>query len=224
MTAMDETDGTARKQRKARSDELGAAVELMRYPVVMSAIGMTLATQAMATWLTAVASAAEASHRLLQSPGDVDRAPAPAVSPRAEETVRSVIDGAAEAARDVARQGETVAVAVEKANRVIRGMSGKPAIEKAARKSRAKEPAAPVKASQPAAIARPGRPDDLKAIAGVGPKLEQVLNGFGIWTYAQMAAWSPEEIAWIEDVIGAPGRIGRDGWVAQAAVLSGLKA
>lgn len=223
MTAMDETDGTAPMPRKARPDDLGSAADLMRYPVAMSAIGMTLATQAMATWLTAMAGAAEASHRLLQS-AKADRAPAPAVSPRSDEAVRSVIDGAAEAARDAARQGEAVAQAVEKANRAIRGMSGKPAIEKVARKGRAKVSAARVKTSQPAALARPGRPDDLKAIAGVGPKLEEVLNGFGVWTYSQVAAWSPEEIAWVEDVIGAPGRIGRDGWVAQAAVLSGLKA
>jgi NADH-quinone oxidoreductase subunit E len=73
---------------------------------------------------------------------------------------------------------------------------------------------------KPKAMDRPDVPDDLKAISGVGPKLEQVLNGMGIWTYGQIAGWSAEEIAWVDDMLGFRGRIGRDGWLAQAAALS----
>ena len=36
---------------------------------------------------------------------------------------------------------------------------------------------------QPKAMDRPAKPADLKAISGIGPKLEKVLNGLGIWTY-----------------------------------------
>lgn len=72
---------------------------------------------------------------------------------------------------------------------------------------------------QPTALARPEVPGDLKAISGVGPKLEKVLNDLGIWTYAQIAAWTPGEIAWVEDFMGFKGRIGRDGWIAQAVML-----
>ncbi|MGC4027226.1 MAG: hypothetical protein QM744_20050 [Mesorhizobium sp.] len=39
----------------------------------------------------------------------------------------------------------------------------------------------------PEAIARPAIVDDLKRITGVGPKLEEVLNGYGLWTYPQIA-------------------------------------
>lgn len=69
----------------------------------------------------------------------------------------------------------------------------------------------------PAGIDRPAVPDDLKAISGVGPKLEQVLNGLGVWTYAQIAVWTREEIDWVEGHLGIEGRIGRDEWLRRAA-------
>ena len=59
------------------------------------------------------------------------------------------------------------------------------------------------------AIERPAAPDDLKAISGVGPKLEKVLNDLGVWTYAQVAAWSSAEVAWVDDYLSFSGRIGR---------------
>ncbi|PRD50855.1 helix-hairpin-helix domain-containing protein [Phyllobacterium myrsinacearum] len=77
--------------------------------------------------------------------------------------------------------------------------------------------------SKPAAIAKPGLPDDLKRISGIGPKLEQVLNGLGIYTYAQIAAWSPRETAWVDDHLKFGGRIVRDEWVKQSAALAGVK-
>ena len=72
---------------------------------------------------------------------------------------------------------------------------------------------------QPKAIDKPKKPDDLKLISGIGPKLETVLNGLGVWTYAQVAGLKGEEIAWLDDYLGFRGRIGRDGWLDQAAAL-----
>lgn len=77
-----------------------------------------------------------------------------------------------------------------------------------------KEPA------QPAKIETATTPDDLKRISGVGPKLEHVLNGMGIRTYAQIAAWTPEDIARVDDQLQFGGRIGRDDWVGQASALA----
>lgn len=77
--------------------------------------------------------------------------------------------------------------------------------------------------SRPAglAAARGGQPDDLKKIKGVGPKLELLLNGMGIYHFDQVAAWTPEEVAWVDDNLkGFRGRVTRDGWVAQAALLA----
>jgi predicted flap endonuclease-1-like 5' DNA nuclease len=39
--------------------------------------------------------------------------------------------------------------------------------------------------------ARDGKPDDLKKISGVGPKLEGVLNEMGFYHFDQIAAWTP---------------------------------
>lgn len=76
---------------------------------------------------------------------------------------------------------------------------------------------------QPKAAERPGQPDDLRKISGIGPKLEMVLNGLGIWTYAQIAAWTPAEVAWIDDYLSFKGRVGRDGWIKQAKALAGTE-
>jgi NADH-quinone oxidoreductase subunit E len=81
----------------------------------------------------------------------------------------------------------------------------------------------PVVASRPAALERPDAPDDLKAIGGIGPKLEKVLNGLGIWSYAQIAGLTESEILWLDEQLGFKGRIARDGWLEQAAALAGAK-
>lgn len=80
-------------------------------------------------------------------------------------------------------------------------------------------PAAAGKAKMPAGIARPQAPDDLKAISGIGPKLEKALNDLGVWSYGQIAALSEAEIAWLDDRMGFSGRIGRDDWIGQARAL-----
>ncbi|HRP79636.1 MAG TPA: NADH-ubiquinone dehydrogenase [Aquamicrobium sp.] len=86
----------------------------------------------------------------------------------------------------------------------------------------ASQPAAKRKAETvaPAPVAQPETADDLKAISGIGPKLEKVLNRFGITTYAQLAALTEADIADLDAKLGLSGRIGRDDWVGQAAALA----
>ena len=79
---------------------------------------------------------------------------------------------------------------------------------------------APEDFRRPAEIERPETPDDLKLINGVGPKLEQVLNGLGVWTFAQIAGWQPEEAAWVDDYLQFGGRVERDSWISQADALA----
>lgn len=62
--------------------------------------------------------------------------------------------------------------------------------------------------------------DDLKKISGVGPKLEGVLNELGFWHFDQIAAWTAEEIAWVDNRLKFKGRIERDDWIGQAAELA----
>ncbi|MEO0912085.1 MAG: 50S ribosomal protein L21, partial [Pseudomonadota bacterium] len=54
-------------------------------------------------------------------------------------------------------------------------------------------------------------------ISGVGPKLEGTLNEIGVFHFWQIAAWGPEEIAYMDDRLSFKGRIERDDWIKQAA-------
>ena len=66
-----------------------------------------------------------------------------------------------------------------------------------------------------------GKPDDLKRIRGIGPKLEKVLNSVGIFKFDQLAQLDAPGAAWLSTRLGTfPGRIFRDQWVEQAQDLS----
>jgi len=63
--------------------------------------------------------------------------------------------------------------------------------------------------------------DDLTEIKGVGPKMAQKLAERGVTTFAQIAAWSPETAAEMNDTLGClPGMIERAEWVRQARELA----
>ncbi|EEX11263.1 NADH:ubiquinone oxidoreductase 41 kd complex i subunit [Ruegeria lacuscaerulensis ITI-1157] len=108
---------------------------------------------------------------------------------------------------------------------------GKPAARQAApKKSDKAEPSSPEGAAakpatsetQPETLTGPrgGKPDDLKLLKGVGPKLEQTLNELGFYHFDQIAAWTPEQVAWVDARLKFKGRIERDGWIEQAAKLA----
>ncbi len=62
--------------------------------------------------------------------------------------------------------------------------------------------------------------DDLKKLTGVGPALEKKLQEAGVTSFAQIAAWGPEEIAEFDEKLAFKGRIEREGWVEQAKELA----
>ena len=71
------------------------------------------------------------------------------------------------------------------------------------------------------AAARGGKADDLKLIWGVGPKLEQLLNEMGVFHFDQIAAWTEENLAWVDQKLGSfKGRAVRDRWIVQGKVLA----
>ncbi|MDP3548933.1 MAG: hypothetical protein Q8R81_00900 [Novosphingobium sp.] len=64
--------------------------------------------------------------------------------------------------------------------------------------------------------------EDLGRIKGVGPKLKALLTSLGVTSYAQIAAWTEEDIAKINAQLGTfAGRPTRDNWVEQAKLLAG---
>jgi NADH-quinone oxidoreductase subunit E len=65
--------------------------------------------------------------------------------------------------------------------------------------------------------------DDLKQISGIGPKLEQVLNGRGIFRFADIAALSKADIERLDSELGLAGRGVRDDWIGQAKALTGAR-
>jgi NADH-quinone oxidoreductase subunit E len=117
--------------------------------------------------------------------------------------------------------GDTVARITEQAPLPRAAMGGgrkTPRIDE----SRESMPAPEVVPRRPQRLDAPagGQADDLKLIKGVGPDLETLLHGLGVFHFRQIADWSPEEAAWVDANIGAfRGQVIRDGWVAQAAAL-----
>ena len=87
-----------------------------------------------------------------------------------------------------------------------------------AKPSAAAKKAAPAKAAAPAAAADGG--DDLKKLSGVGPALEKKLHDAGVTSFAQIAAWGPEDIAAFDEKLSFKGRIERENWIEQAKELA----
>ncbi len=88
----------------------------------------------------------------------------------------------------------------------------------AAKAEKAEKPAA--KAEKPAAK---GKGDDLQQLSGVGPALEKKLHEAGVTTFAQIAAWTDNDVAEMDEKLSFKGRIEREGWIEQAKKLAAEK-
>lgn len=72
-----------------------------------------------------------------------------------------------------------------------------------------------------AAAAAVVNPDDLKIVEGIGPKIEQLLNDGGIYTFRQLASSSQERLREILDNAGERFRIHDPGtWPKQASIAA----
>jgi len=89
-----------------------------------------------------------------------------------------------------------------------------PKAEKPAAKKAAPKKAAPKKEAATDAA------DDLTQISGVGPVIVKKLHGLGVTTFAQIAAWTKDDIADMDDKLNFKGRIDRDEWLKQAKKLA----
>lgn len=96
-------------------------------------------------------------------------------------------------------------------------------VEEAAAEMEAAPKAAPAlratgASTRPPALQAPrfGAPEDLTLIDGVGPMQQSTLNSLGVFHFDQIAAWTPENIAWVDQYLRLRGRITRERWVEQA--------
>ena len=94
-----------------------------------------------------------------------------------------------------------------------------PAVETPA--EAAAETPAETPAESPAAAQPEGPPDDLKKLPGVGPATEKKLNALGITTYAQIAAFTADDIERVDTALKLKGKIEADDWPALAKELAG---
>ncbi|WP_290997662.1 hypothetical protein [Hoeflea sp.] len=143
------------------------------------------------------------------SPAKAKAAPAGKAAGKPAKSASPVKDGAVAVVEKLKSDAEIAAA-----------VASEPASASRPAKTAAAKALEPEDYRRPAEIEKPATPDDLKLISGVGPKLEQVLNGLGVWTFAQIAAWQPEEVAWVDDYLQFTGRIDRDEWIAQAGELA----
>lgn len=82
-------------------------------------------------------------------------------------------------------------------------------------------PAAPRETPDAARSIYAGGPDDLRAIKGIGPKVQQALEQAGVTRFAQIAAWDDADVDRMAAGIGrAASRIRNDDWVGQARALA----
>jgi NADH-quinone oxidoreductase subunit E len=75
--------------------------------------------------------------------------------------------------------------------------------------------------SAPAGLPGPeGEPDDLKRISGIGPGIEKTLHELGVFHFRQIAAFTPDNVAWVNRRLRFKGRIEREDWIGQARTLA----
>lgn len=191
---------------------------LMAHPAAalaaMTAIGFGFSSQLAGAFLGAMQGAAETAGKLAVALDETNAVPADE-KPTAKRSGAGDVPPvkAAPVAKPAAPKVRAVKTAAPKA----------PVVKVAARTKAKAEAAAPIGA-EPAVSPVSGRKaavktDDLKRISGIGPKLEQVLNGRGIQRYADIAVWSDADIERIDAELGFDGRIRRDDWVGQARAL-----
>lgn len=94
--------------------------------------------------------------------------------------------------------------------------------QRAANSAKSAAPSAPAPAPQPAVSAAPATQgsDKLTRIKGIGPVIEKKLHNLGITTFAQIAAFTEEDVSRVNGVLDFPGRIEREDWISQAEAFA----
>lgn len=93
--------------------------------------------------------------------------------------------------------------------------------KKAKKAEKPAEAAAPAETNEHGLLDAPvGEPDDLTKISGVGPVINKKLNALGVFHFWQIAAFTPEQVANVDEQLNFKGRIERDNWIEQAKAFA----
>ncbi len=110
------------------------------------------------------------------------------------------------------------------------GVAGVAAATAAATAAPVAKPAAPSPepspAPAPAASPAPtpaAADDDLRRIQGIDDSVRAMLQGRGVTRYAQIADWTPQDVADVDNALGMTGRVSRENWQEQAKMLAAGK-
>ncbi len=140
-----------------------------------------------------------------------------------EEAARRAAAERAAAEKAAAERAAAEKAAAER-DAAEKAAAEKAAAEKAAAEKAAAEKAAAEKAAapKPYGLAAPlgGKADNLTRIRGIGKQINGILNDLGIWHFSQIASWTEQDIAWVDERLKFKGRIEREEWVKQARLLA----
>lgn len=145
---------------------------------------------------------------------------------------QALIDSAPSASADVPKEAAPVVppatpMGLAGAGEVVAASAVEAQTERADESAEATKPAAAPAPTEEVARPSPDAPtadgaDDLTRIKGVGPKLANALRELGITSFAEIASWDEAEIDRVDAQLGRfQGRIRRDDWKTQAALLAG---
>jgi large subunit ribosomal protein L21 len=134
--------------------------------------------------------------------------------------VKAAVSGAGKVVSEAIAAGNgapTSKKAEAAAKRASTPKAEKPAAKKAEPKAEAPKAEAKKAAPKKAAPKAAAGADDLTRISGVGPVIVKKLHDLDVTSFAQIAAWTPEDITAMDDKLNFKGRIDRDEWLKQAA-------
>tara|TARA_R110000868_G_scaffold61382_4_gene186468 strand:- start:1616 stop:2911 length:1296 start_codon:yes stop_codon:yes gene_type:complete len=156
---------------------------------------------------------AEAERKAADAAANANGKPNNAMRPKATgaESDAGKVDGGRAATKTPKPRQADAAEAPAKKSRTIIAPKANPAEV---------NPVAEKGGAAPLFSAPAGSADDLKLISGVGPVLERKLNALGITKWSQVAAFSADDVAKVDDALSFKGRITRDDWIKQAAALA----
>ena len=192
-------------------------------------IGAVLIVAILLWWLLPLGDAKKTTD---SAPKDIAQPPAPVVkadvpvSKTAKAPVKTAATKKAAAPKAAAPKAAAKPVAqkakAEKAPKAKAEKVKKAKAENApkAKAEKAKAQAAPkAKAAKPAPVS--SIPENLELIKGLGPKVNTLLKGLGVTSFAQVASWTAADVSEIDAQLGAfAGRITRDNWIDQAQLLA----